>query len=63
MARSHAMNPRLFGVNEVALQLSMSRRNVYRLLSTGELRSVKHGGRRLVTETELDRFVQQLATP
>lgn len=52
--------PRLLDVAEVAEALSISRRQVWRLISAGELRSVLIGDRRLVTEGALREFIDGL---
>lgn len=39
------------------MRLNLSMPTVYKLLKSGELKCVKIGGRKLVTETELERFI------
>ena len=53
----------LFGVTEAAAVLGIGRTNVYALLKTGELRSVKIGGRRLIPRAALEAFVDDLMRP
>lgn len=43
-------------VNEAASDLGLSRRTVYTLIQTGELRSLKIRGARRVEESEIARF-------
>jgi excisionase family DNA binding protein len=42
---------------EVASELRISRRSIYRLFERGELRWVQVGARRLVTRDEISRFL------
>lgn len=51
-----------YSVEDVADLLSVGRSKVVQLVSTGELPSVKLGGRRLVTRRDLDEFVEGLRT-
>jgi excisionase family DNA binding protein len=46
--------------NEAAVVLSMGRTAVFRLIKTGELRSVKHEGYRLIPASALVEFAQRL---
>jgi excisionase family DNA binding protein len=52
--------PRLYTLVQVAERLQISRRKVYYLLSAGQLRSVKLGSRRLVSEDALTEFIAGL---
>ncbi len=53
------INERLaYPIPESAHLLGISPRSVYRLIETGELRSVTLGRRRLVPAQELDRLVR-----
>jgi excisionase family DNA binding protein len=45
---------------EAAVVLSMSRTAVFRLIKTGELRSVKHEGYRLIPASALVEFARRL---
>ena len=47
-----------FDVNEAAGMLSISRRTLYELLRSGELRSIKIGSRRLVRMSDMTEFLQ-----
>jgi excisionase family DNA binding protein len=47
---------------EAAAVLSMSRTAVFRLIKTGELRSVKHEGYRLIPASALLEFARRLET-
>ena len=51
---------RLYSINEVADQLSVTPKHVWNLAYSGELATVKLGRRRLVTAEALDRFVAGL---
>ena len=46
--------------NEAAVVLSMGRTAVFRLIKTGELRSVKHEGYRLIPASALVEFARHL---
>jgi len=52
----------LLRVEDVCLQLNISRAAVYRLIGAGTLPSVTIGRTRRVVQAELDRFVDDLAT-
>ena len=52
--------PRFVGVPEAQVVLGLSRTSVYALLDSGELRSARVGGRRLIPVVELDRFAERL---
>ncbi len=47
----------VYSVNEAADLLSIGRTMAFRLISNGELRSLKIGNRRLVSKLDLDEFV------
>ena len=49
-----------WSVDETAELLGISRRSLYELLRSGELRSVKIGSRRLIRNADLERFVDEL---
>ena len=51
----------LYRVDEAAEALRLSRSSIYELIRTGQLRTVKHGSRRLVPVAALDDFVRNLA--
>ena len=50
----------LYGVDEAATALRLSRSLVYELIRSGRLRSVKQGRRRLVPVSALDEYVASL---
>jgi len=50
----------LFAIHEAADILGIGRTNVYALLKTGKLQSVRIGGRRLIPRTALEQFVADL---
>ena len=59
MHAQHDMTERLaYPIPESAHLLGISPRGVYRLIESGELRTVKLGKRRLVPANELQRIVQ-----
>ncbi|MGF1598083.1 MAG: helix-turn-helix domain-containing protein [Acidimicrobiales bacterium] len=47
-------------VSEAAETLGIGRTLAYRLIRSGELRSVKVGGRRFITENQLQSYVADL---
>jgi excisionase family DNA binding protein len=51
----------LYRVDEAAEALRLSRSSIYELIRSGQLRTVKHGSRRLVPVEALDDFVCALA--
>lgn len=51
----------LYRVDEAAEALRLSRSSIYELIRSGQLRSVKHGTRRLVPVDALSDFVRSLA--
>lgn len=52
----------LLTVNETCATLSIKRTLLYEFLSSGELRSVKVRGRRLIPAKALDEFIEHLTT-
>lgn len=51
----------LLNVEQIMERLNVSAPTVYKLLKSGELKCVRIGGRKLVTEAELERFINQHA--
>jgi excisionase family DNA binding protein len=51
-----------FSVQEIMVQIGLSRDNVYRLIREGRLKARKVGRRTLVTNTDLQEFLQALPT-
>ena len=51
---------RLHPVESVMQRLSLGRSSVYELLSSGELRSIKVGRRRLVSESALAEYINSI---
>lgn len=49
--------PRLLSVAEAAQALDLARSNAYRLIQSGQLRSIRVGGRRLVSLVALREFI------
>jgi excisionase family DNA binding protein len=52
--------PLLLSPAEAARQLSLSRRTVYHLIESKQLRAVNYGRRRLIPREGLERFVREL---
>lgn len=52
---------KLYSLDRAADALSVTRRHIYNLINRGELRSVKVGRRRFITDEELDRYVTTLS--
>jgi excisionase family DNA binding protein len=50
----------LYTVEETMSKLKISRAGLYRLISNGKLKSVKLGGRTLIKESDLSRFIDSL---
>lgn len=48
---------RLYSLQEAAGYLSLSAAQVYRLVVSGKLRSLREGRRRLIDRNELDRWI------
>lgn len=53
------IEPLAHSPDRAAQRLGISTRAVYTHIATGELRSFKDGKRRLIPETELQRYVQR----
>ena len=49
----------LYKVSEIAKYLRCSRASVYRLFDAGSLESIKSGGTRLVTHTQMVQYIQR----
>ena len=49
-----------YSVEDVAELLSVGRSKVVQMVSSGELASIKLGGRRLITRQDLNEFVEGL---
>lgn len=60
MSPEQAIQPRLNTIGQTVDRLGICRANVYGLLSSGELRSVKIGRRRLVPEQAIIDFIATL---
>jgi excisionase family DNA binding protein len=52
--------PRLYTLEQVAERLQISRRKLYQLIGTGQLRSIKLGSRRRISEDALTEFIAGL---
>lgn len=57
---SHVMDQLLFKIEEAAKVLGTSRSTVYRLMTSGQLVSIKVGRSRRVTRQALERFVKAM---
>ena len=51
---------KLLSIQEACTRLSLSRSTVYDLIKKGEFKAVNIGTRRLITSTEIDRYIQNL---
>jgi excisionase family DNA binding protein len=49
-----------YSLNRAAALIDLSRRSLYRVIDSGDLRTVKVGARRLVPARELERLVKAL---
>jgi excisionase family DNA binding protein len=56
-----AQNVRLNSIKEVVVRTSLSRSTVYQEMASGRLRSVKVGNRRLITESALIDYIDNLS--
>lgn len=59
MENTPKIEPLAHSPDRAAHRLGISTRAVYTHIATGELRSFKDGKRRLIPDTELQRFVQR----
>jgi excisionase family DNA binding protein len=50
----------MFTVGQVCERLGVSRQKVYDLMNTGQLKSVKLGRHRRITENQLQEFITEL---
>lgn len=57
---AEVVNARLNSVEDVMKRLKLGRSKVYEVLANGQLRSVKVGRRRLVSEAALVAFINHL---
>jgi len=57
-ALPNALTRYAYSLDEAAESISLSRRSLYHLIESGELRTVKLGRRRLVPRSELERLCQ-----
>jgi excisionase family DNA binding protein len=55
--------PRLHDLDAVVERIGICRSEVYKLISTGQLRSVKIGRRRLVSEQAIRDYITQVDQP
>ena len=59
METSTPLPPLVHSPASAAQRLSMATRTFYDLIASGEIRSFKQGKRRLVPDTELQRYVER----
>lgn len=58
--REKLPTPKLaFGIDETAFSLSLGRTKVYALIHEGALRTIKIGGRRLITADSIHKLLDQ----
>jgi excisionase family DNA binding protein len=50
---------RLLTIEETAAYLSLSKREVYNMIATGELRAVTHGRRKMLDSVDLHRWIER----
>ena len=51
---------KLLSIEAASTRLSLGRSTVYDLINKGEFKAVNIGTRRLITSTEIDRYIQNL---
>lgn len=51
------VQPHSFGVSDAARYIGMGRTRLYELIGSGDLRSLRVGGRRLILRTDLEAFI------
>jgi len=56
---SDVTNRRLLSVNDAAIYLALSKREVYNMISSGALHSVLHGKRRMLDIRDLDEWIER----
>ena len=56
---NEATNRRLLSIEEGAVYLSLSKREIYNMTATGELPTVPHGRRRMLDIRDLDEWIEQ----
>ena len=55
----YATEKLVYTVDEAAQRLSIGRTLVYSLIASGQLRSIKIGGRRLISRRQLECFIKE----
>lgn len=53
----------LLTINEAALRLAVSRRQLYDLIGDGKLQTLKIGERQKIEQTEVDRYIRERRRP
>jgi excisionase family DNA binding protein len=56
---SEASNRRLLSIEETAVYLSLSKREVYNMIGTNELPAVTHGRRKMLDILDLNRWIER----
>ena len=51
---------KLHSIQAASTRLSLGRSTLYTLINKGELKTINIGTRRLISSTEIDRFIQNL---
>ncbi len=59
---SETTNRRLLSVEQAAVYLSLSERELYNMISNHQLRGVKHGRRKMIDIRDLDEWVESKKT-
>ena len=55
---SETTNRRLLSVEQAAVYLSLSEREVYNMIANGQLHSVKHGRRKMIDIRDVDAWIE-----
>jgi excisionase family DNA binding protein len=56
---NHTIRPSAWRVNDALLQLGISRATLYKMVSKGEIRLVRIGGRSLIPDSEIRRLLEE----
>jgi excisionase family DNA binding protein len=59
---SEATNRRLLSIEEGAVYLSLSKREVYNMIATGDLPAVTHGRRKMIDIQDLNQWIARNKT-
>ncbi len=61
--RRHEEPHQINTIVETATRLRVSRTTVYELIRSGDLKSIRIGGRRMITDSQINKYIEQLTTP